>query len=140
MYENIITELEFCIRQKETSVKILGPLLGSSAQKEIEVMQAAIGAIKDLNSIQKISVEYPNPIIQVAHEWIDAKERLPIQELKAFKKKYPNEDSIEVIAVIVGATVATALNFDGTDFYSNEGIEYGITHWMPMPELKSKEK
>ena len=68
-------------------------------------------------------------------EWIPVKDRLP----------YLSEEEIERIALnpvfcpefnvmILGATAATTLSFDGVGWCDEEGRYYRVTHWMPLPE------
>lgn len=66
--------------------------------------------------------------------WIPTSERLPDEELRAYKEKYPKEECVEVIAVIQGSSDSTVLTYDGEYFEDFYGNAYSVSHWMPMPE------
>lgn len=66
--------------------------------------------------------------------WIPTSERLPDEELRAYKEKYPKEECIEVIVMIKGTTDTTTLYYDGEAFEDEYGRPFEVTHWMPMPE------
>ncbi len=72
-------------------------------------------------------------------EWISVKDRLPDKELEEVKKQFPGEEDVEVIVVIAGAKVATALFYDGhgfrDEFFNGPDTNpYCVTHWMLLPE------
>ena len=65
--------------------------------------------------------------------WISVKDRLPDQELLEHMKRY-QEKSVEVLVMIKGGKIATALTWDGNSFSDGIHNEYEVTHWMPLPE------
>ena len=65
--------------------------------------------------------------------WISIKDRLPDQELLEHMKRY-QENFVEVLVMIKGGQIATALTWDGNSFSDNHIVEYEVTHWMPLPE------
>lgn len=67
--------------------------------------------------------------------WISVKDRLPDKELAEQRKIYDSDvfPDIEVIVMIVRATLPTTLFYDGENFYA-DGTTYQITHWQPLPE------
>ena len=65
--------------------------------------------------------------------WISVEDRLPDQELLEHLKRY-QEKSIEVLVMIKGGKMATALIWDGRSFSDEYHHEYEVTHWMPLPE------
>lgn len=69
------------------------------------------------------------------NKWISVKDRLPDKELAEHREIYYYDvfPDIEVIVMIVGATLPTAVFYDGENFYA-DGTTYQITHWQPMPE------
>lgn len=66
------------------------------------------------------------------NEWISVMDRLPDEELRALHEKYPGEN-IEIIVMISGAALPTALEWDGSAFWDQGGTAYDVTHWMPFP-------
>lgn len=64
--------------------------------------------------------------------WIDVSVRLPQDELLSYRGA-TGEDSVEVICMIAGAAIPTALYFDGEEFLDEYGEPYTVTSWLPMP-------
>lgn len=65
--------------------------------------------------------------------WISVEKRLPDEELKQFRIKYPKEEAVEVIVVITGASESTTLYWNGHCFEDLSGEPYSVSHWMPLP-------
>lgn len=84
--------------------------------------EQAIERIKMLEAVEKIP------------RWIPTSERLPDEELRAYKEKYPKEEYVEVIAMIRGSSDSLVLTYDGEYFEDFYGNAYSVSHWMPMPE------
>lgn len=66
-------------------------------------------------------------------KWIPVEHRLPDDELRVYRDKYPYEESVEVIVLIRDAVMPTTLEYDGTNFISHDGIAYPVSHWMELP-------
>ena len=69
-------------------------------------------------------------------EWISVEDRLPLlTEEQISMGHYFGETFVpEFNVMILGATRATTLYFDGEKWYDEELIPYTVTHWMPLPE------
>lgn len=67
------------------------------------------------------------------NDWISVEKRLPDEELKQFRIKYPKEEVVEVIVVITGASESTTLYWNGHCFEDLSGEPYSVSHWMPLP-------
>lgn len=72
-------------------------------------------------------------------KWINTEDRLPDKELQEFRGKYPDE-GFEVIAMIEGAELATALEWDGCGFWGHECTYYPVSYWMSLPDPPAKEE
>lgn len=69
------------------------------------------------------------------NKWISVDERLPDRELLEHMHHFPKEISLELIVHIVGAAIATVLNYDGEHFLDEHGNQYTIDYWTTLPEL-----
>lgn len=78
------------------------------------------------------------PTLTPPNEWVSVEERLPDEELNQFKRLFPGENEVEVLVMIEGAYIATALYWDGEKFYDETGT-YEVTHWKPLPAPPKKE-
>lgn len=66
--------------------------------------------------------------------WIPVSERLPIDELREYRSLFTDcDEGIEVIVLIEGALIPTALYFDGDGFYADDGSIYDVSYWMSFP-------
>lgn len=66
-------------------------------------------------------------------KWVSVEERRPDEELRKFKERFPGENEVGVIVMVVGAQVPYHLYYDGESFFDNTGESYSITHWMELP-------
>ena len=72
--------------------------------------------------------------------WIPVTERLPVVGEDALPMC--DVPCVEVLVVIEGSSVATALYCDGDDFFDVQGdeiIPYRVMKWRPMPEVPGEE-
>ena len=71
-------------------------------------------------------------------EWISVKDRLPIEEAKAYEKEW--DDYPEYIVMIDRGWLPATLYYDWEEnewFSINTALErktYKVTHWMPLPQ------
>ena len=69
-------------------------------------------------------------------EWISVKDRLPEfteEEMKRYRF-FGDTFFPEFNVMILGATQATTLYFNGGSWYDEECRCYCVTHWQPMPQ------
>ena len=66
--------------------------------------------------------------------WIDVDKRRPDAELERVRSQF-GEGSVQVIVLILGATLSTTLEYDGEGFKDDSGHPYRVVKWMPMPEI-----
>lgn len=71
-------------------------------------------------------------------KWVSIEDRLPDEELRRFKERFPCENEVGVIVMLKGAQVPYHMYYDGESFYDNEGESYDITHWMELPPAPSE--
>lgn len=65
--------------------------------------------------------------------WIPVTERLPDEELAAHRAKFGAHEDVGVIVLIEGAAVPYHLYYNGSEFVTDNGDTYDITHWMELP-------
>ena len=122
-----VTLREFCVRLDEEVQKAY-----SKGCICVDVDLDALKKTAELNSELQSALR---EVLDKLPRWIPTSERLPDEELRAYKEKYPKEECIEVIVMIKGTTDTTTLYYDGKAFEDEYGRPFEVTHWMPLPDV-----
>ena len=135
----IIQALEYCAYHDMTcrdcpyagrfSAKFCDSELHIDALKIIKRQQAEIERLQD-------RLEEKQATSDKTSEWISVKDRLPefTEEEMARYSFFGDTFFPEFNVMILGATQATTLYFDGERWYDEEAHCYCVTHWQPMPQ------
>ena len=92
-----------------------------------------------------VTILQEEPAVEVVQEWISVKDRLPIEEAKAYEQEWC-EEYPEFIVMIERGLLPTTLYYDWENnewFRINTTFEretYKVTHWMPLPQPPKGEK
>ena len=90
--------------------------------------------IRDTDDVVKVFVPLDNGV--TVQEWVSVKDRLPKlteEEIESFRL-FGDTFFPEFNVMILGATRATTLYYDGKRWYDEGNKCYCVTHWQPMPQ------